>query len=111
MITVCNGVEAATQFEQTLDSEHVAKTFLQGERSLAALHGNDELAALLDGFLEDAGDTPLRIEQHDDTIRLRTADDSRCLELTGRTADVVRNYLRGEEVSIADRMDMTMRRR
>jgi hypothetical protein len=112
MIVVCDGPIAAgsTEGRETLDTGHVARTFLQGERSLAALQGDDELAHLLNAFLSEAGDTPLHVRIETEGITIATASEAHCIRLTGRTADVLLGYLSGQEVSIADRMDMTMRR-
>lgn len=113
MIAPCTppDVDTLLNASEMADIEHVAKTFLQGERSLAGLQRNESVAQLLDAFLEAAGDAPLRIAEADaGLIRLRTSDGAACLSLTGKTAEVLRGYLRGEDVSITDRMDMTVRR-
>ena len=113
MITECDstGTDVLSPRGETLDVEHVAKTFLQGERSLAELQNNGHVSRLLDAFLGAAGDIPLRIAtEANGAVIVRTDDGAGCLRLTGRTADVLLGYLRGDDVSIADRMDMTMRR-
>ena len=113
MITACDlpAEGNVSRSDETIDGEHVAKTFLQGERSLAELQKNEQVAQLLHGFLGAAGDAPLRIRTETDrSVIVSTGDGAACLLLTGRTAEVLLGYLRGDDVSIADRMDMTMRR-
>ena len=113
MITLCSELpEIEWTSENAPDSEHVAKTFLQGERSLAAIRHDREIQETLDTFLDAAGEDALLISTGiDGEIMLRTASAQQCLVLTGRTADVLSGYLHGETVTAQDRMDMTVRSR
>lgn len=113
MITLCPELPAIewTSRDQP-DSEHVAKTFLQGERSLAVLRNDREIQETLDAFLNAAGEEALLISTGvDGEIMLRPASAEECIVLTGRTADVLSGYLHGENVTAQDRMDMTVRSR
>jgi hypothetical protein len=113
VITLCSETPAIDwASEKSPDSEHLARTFLQGERSLAAMHNDEQLQETLDAFLNAAGEEPLLISSAaTGEIMLEGAGGANCLVLDGRTADVLSGYLRGESVSAQDRMDMTVRSR
>lgn len=97
--------------ENQPDEQHVARVFLQGERSLSVLQNDPVTAALLEDFLTLAGDGALQVSQAlTGEVRVASAGGSPSILITGKTAEVLRSYLDGEQVSVSDRMDMTLRR-
>lgn len=114
MITTCDS--SSDEFDwmalDVPDEEHLAKTFLQGERSLASIQGDDALQKILDEFLTRADNEPLLVSSAvTGEIRLRASASTACLLLDGRTAEVLAATLRGESSTARDRMDMTVRMR
>lgn len=96
--------------ESEPDREHIARTFLQGERSLANIQDDFALQSELDQFLASAGVEALLISRSEaGEILLTSPQADHGLLLTGRTAEVLSGYLSGDSVSIQDRMDMTVR--
>lgn len=97
--------------ENQNDEQHVARGFLQGERSLAVLQNDQTTAAVLEDFLRSAGDEALEIsEALTGEVRVTASHGSPSILITGKTAEVLRSYIEGDSVSVSDRMDMTFRR-
>lgn len=92
------------------DRLHIARSFLQAERSLAILEDDKALAAILTTFLDAATDARIRISRLSDDLIIVSSPATRCaLRVTGRTARVLVSYLEGKPVTWQQRMDMTMR--
>lgn len=113
MISQCDIADPIEWVTEDLPDEgHQARTFLQGERSLAAIRKDEELQQLLDRFLSSAEEQPLLVSMAlTGEIRVRSSSSSQSLLLDGRTAEVLAATLRGEQSSAQDRMDMTVRGR
>ena len=98
--------------DDTLLAADIVLVFLRGERDLLRLAQlAKKTVADLDAFLTECEDHPLVIERSaGGEIRITCEQSGGTLFVTGKTAEVLRNYIDCRPVRGIDRGDMTLRR-
>ena len=104
--------QVSWEVDDTLLAADIVLVFLRGERDLLRLAQlAKKTVADLDAFLTESEGRPLAIERSAGGELLVTCETSgESLFVTGKTAEVLRNYIDCRPVRGIDRGDMTLRR-
>lgn len=98
--------------EANPEAGDIARRFLAGERELLRLHASTGAPARdLHEFLEAADEVLVVRRAPGGEVLVAPQGDGPTLLVSGKTADVLRNYLDDRPVRMQDRFDMTQRLR